>query len=106
MPISVVAVLPWVSTGGALFAAVAVPWQLKQVIEPACTWPSMCCAGLAIVLLPAATVSWHPAQLVAPDGWGAGGGSPWQVPQAAWLPSTLFQMGLVALPPPSVAPWQ
>ncbi len=34
------------------------------------------------------------------------GGSPWQAPQAAWLPSTVVQTGCIAVPPPSVAPWQ
>ena len=53
--------------------------------------------------------AWHTAQLVTPpevDGWGAAGGRPWQVPQAACVPSTRFQTGETSAPPWSVAPWQ
>ena len=38
---------------------------------------------------------------------GAGGGIPWQVPQAACVPLTVVQVGVLLVPPaPSVAPWQ
>ena len=55
---------------------------------------------------------WHGAQerASAPAGsagW-AVGGSPWQLPQKAWLPSTRVQIGEPTAPPPmpGPAPWQ
>jgi hypothetical protein len=49
-------------------------------------------------------VAQEPSPLAA--GCGAGGGAPWQVPQAACPVPTLVQTGAVLLPPVSVAPWQ
>ena len=49
--------------------------------------------------------AWQPLQADAPPetaGWFAGG-RPWQAPQAAWVPSTLFQTGAGTVPPD---PWQ
>jgi hypothetical protein len=48
--------------------------------------------------LESTTIPWqvlHAVEL----GWGAAGGSPWHVPQAAWLPFTVVQVGVVTVPP-------
>ena len=42
-------------------------------------------------------VGWQLAQSV-PVGCGAGGGTPWQLPQVAWLPSTWVHTGSGAPP--------
>ena len=65
----------------------------------------MCVAAFAIVPPGPAVGAWHVSH--DPDwGWGDGGGAPWHVPHAFWLPSTTVHFGAVRLPPSSVAPWQ
>src|SRR5512142_2703277 len=88
-------------SGGAAFTAE--PWQEEQVSGRTSSFPSMWSARFTV---PAPYPSWQ----LPHDGFcecGGGGGAPWHVPQAAWLPSTLVQVGAVIVPPAaSVAPWQ
>src|SRR5512137_1050444 len=110
-----VAVLPPVSTGGAAAieagSRVASPWQPVQEPAPPESWtmPSMCSPPATLMVPFGFTVpAWQLTHAVtAPTGgWGAAGGRPWQVPQAAWVPSTLFQTGVLRKPPAVAAPWQ
>ena len=73
------------------------------------TWtaPSMCRPRRTSISPCASTVSgWQPLQRGF-AGCGAGGGLPWQVPQAVWPAPTRVHTGSVFVPPAaSVAPWQ
>ena len=80
----------------------------------ASTAPFMCRPPATLMVPFAFTVpGWQLAQAVRPPvtagcPCAAGGGRPWQVPQAACVPSTLVQVGVVSEPPPlaMVPPWQ
>jgi hypothetical protein len=48
-------------------------------------------------------VEWHAAQLL-PVGCGDGGGAPWQLPHADWVPSTRVHVGVGLLPPQAALP--
>jgi hypothetical protein len=86
------------------------PWHASHAAAVTSTTPSTWRAGTKVP--PAATTApWHGAHDLrrhAPaGGWAPPGGRPWQVPHAAWLPSTRVQVGVVSAPPGnSVAPWQ
>ncbi len=103
--IAPVAVAPVVETGGAAFAAE--PWHEVQPMGPRSSSPSMCWPPATSIPPSAVTVSgwqvWHAGF----EGWGASGGLPWQVPQAASPSPTAVQVGTVFVPfAASVAPWQ
>ncbi len=103
---------PWVTA--------AWPWEAGSpaTIHPApcpvkpsvSTRPFTCLPPTTSMLPSAFTLAgWQSAQVAADPAVNAGcpaGGSPWQVPQAAWVPSTTVQRGETLLPPGSVAPWQ
>ena len=100
----VVAVSPCVPTGGA--GLVPLPWQLEQERPATSMVPFMCSLEVRLSDPSGFTVpGWHELQFVF-CACGAGGGTPWQVPHAAWVPSTFVQRGVLLRPPPSVAPWQ
>src|SRR3954464_10136788 len=68
--------------------------------------PFMCRPPLAFSEPSGFTVpGWHELQFGF-CGCGEGGGSEWQLPQAAWVPSPFVHLGVVFVPPFSVAPWQ
>ena len=110
-PRAVVAVLPLESLGGEAgswgFRAVATrvesPWQEEQDTVRSrvpLTWV----AGSKATAEPPA---WQEPQSVpeATEGWGAGGGAPWQEPQeTSSMPPV--QTGWEWVPPVRVAPWQ
>src|SRR4051812_1749548 len=87
-----------------------------SIHEAACpfasTMPSRCCPPAAGGMRrPAASMvsPWQVAHLVrsaTTSGCGAGGGKPWQVPQAACPRPVSVQFGDLLVPPPRVAPWQ
>ncbi len=111
-PRTVVAVLPWLSFGGAAgssgFSVVAArvesPWQEVQVIEARSTTPFAWVAAFTDVRVKPV---WQSPQLVVAEmaGCGAGGGRPWQLPQATSAAPPV-QDGVACAAPPSVAPWQ
>ena len=105
----VVRVSPLVPTGGeagscglsVVAAREAVPWQEVQVMAATSTVPFRWVAALTVV---AVYPVWQLAQAVLVE-CGAGGGAPWQELQAACV-AVPVQVGAVAVPPKSVAPWQ
>src|ERR1700674_5526547 len=111
----VVAVSPLVPLGGAagFVARVASPWHEVQERLAMSSTPFMCLPPATSTVPSGFMVAgWHWAQAVRPpvtDGWplAVGGGMAWQVPQAAWVPSTWVHFGCVFVPPAaSVPPWQ
>ena len=103
-PMSPVATPPLRSVGGA--SLLPDPWQLLQSLLDS-KMPLMCRPPpTSMVLSPSTVPGWQVSQS-ALGGWGAGGGEPWQVPQAAWVPFTVVQVGVWMVPPAlSVLPWQ